>query len=287
MADYYSFTEEEIQRQLNALGYHDISHEQLKLFKEDLEKMIHFEETSHRRCTDPETESLPNAGTFQEREYGGVHKYQTNVNDYAWKSMHAARHVPGVEPLYPHLVQSNVQIVSEQETASPLSTGASTTSSTGPRPRYVLRHRNEEPVFCRESISSGDLGDGDMSGVSDRLDGLQLEEKLRGSQLRPGSDMSQTRFVRRMGPRSRSVSDLSDVDLYLPKSYIRQAVPGAGKIRKSDPVTMYHKYKKLWDQQKCPGEEHHSELRWNIRALLLHNAEPVQKPSRFNKASLL
>uniref|UniRef100_A0A182W9N7 HYLS1_C domain-containing protein n=1 Tax=Anopheles minimus TaxID=112268 RepID=A0A182W9N7_9DIPT len=42
-------------------------------------------------------------------------------------------------------------------------------------------------------------------------------------------------------------------------------------IRRSDPVALYHSYKKEWNKykQKLPGENDHSELRWKIRNKLL------------------
>lgn len=40
---------------------------------------------------------------------------------------------------------------------------------------------------------------------------------------------------------------------------------------KSDPVELYHKYKKEWEKHKqlIPGENDHSDLRWQIRCKLL------------------
>ncbi|XP_053665866.1 uncharacterized protein LOC128715010 [Anopheles marshallii] len=42
-------------------------------------------------------------------------------------------------------------------------------------------------------------------------------------------------------------------------------------VRRSDPVALYHSYKKEWSKfkQKLPGENDHSELRWKIRNKLL------------------
>lgn len=33
----------------------------------------------------------------------------------------------------------------------------------------------------------------------------------------------------------------------------------------TDPVALYHRYKKEWDRRKIPGENDHAGLRWAIR----------------------
>lgn len=40
-------------------------------------------------------------------------------------------------------------------------------------------------------------------------------------------------------------------------------------MQKTDPVKLYHKYKEIWAQQKVPGENDHSQLRWTIREKML------------------
>lgn len=40
-------------------------------------------------------------------------------------------------------------------------------------------------------------------------------------------------------------------------------------VQKTDPVKLYHKYKEIWAQQKVPGENDHSQLRWTIREKML------------------
>lgn len=46
---------------------------------------------------------------------------------------------------------------------------------------------------------------------------------------------------------------------------------------RSDPVALYHKYQALWQQNKIPGEENHSGLRWNIRERML-GQDPHPRP---------
>uniref|UniRef100_A0A1B6DBD7 Centriolar and ciliogenesis-associated protein HYLS1 C-terminal domain-containing protein n=1 Tax=Clastoptera arizonana TaxID=38151 RepID=A0A1B6DBD7_9HEMI len=48
-----------------------------------------------------------------------------------------------------------------------------------------------------------------------------------------------------------------------PRNLTRQR-PGL-TAKRSDPVLLFHHYRQLWKQQKLPGEEPHSDLRWAIR----------------------
>lgn len=47
-----------------------------------------------------------------------------------------------------------------------------------------------------------------------------------------------------------------------------QLQPGSGQ-GKSDPVALYHHYQNIWQKQKVPGEDAHSDLRWRIRERML------------------
>ncbi|PNF37169.1 hypothetical protein B7P43_G00439 [Cryptotermes secundus] len=51
----------------------------------------------------------------------------------------------------------------------------------------------------------------------------------------------------------------------------RNIQPGqqAGAPKRCDPVKLYHHYQDIWRQQKVPGEDNHSNLRWCIRVRML------------------
>lgn len=55
------------------------------------------------------------------------------------------------------------------------------------------------------------------------------------------------------------------------KMWIRPRSTSANSFRKNDPVSLYHAYQKDWNRFKnqLPGENDHSELRWQIRTKLL------------------
>ncbi|KXJ73213.1 hypothetical protein RP20_CCG016284 [Aedes albopictus] len=55
------------------------------------------------------------------------------------------------------------------------------------------------------------------------------------------------------------------------KMWIRPRSTSANSFRKNDPVSLYHAYQKEWTRFKnqLPGENDHSDLRWQIRTKLL------------------
>ncbi|XP_065093328.1 uncharacterized protein Hyls1 [Ochlerotatus camptorhynchus] len=55
------------------------------------------------------------------------------------------------------------------------------------------------------------------------------------------------------------------------KMWIRPRSTSANSFRKHDPVSLYHAYQKDWTRFKnqLPGENDHSDLRWQIRTKLL------------------
>lgn len=66
------------------------------------------------------------------------------------------------------------------------------------------------------------------------------------------------------------------------KTFIRpqQARPKSSTAPpRSDPVTLYQYYQQMWKQQKLPGEDPHSDLRWMIREKMLgQNPNPCPRP---------
>lgn len=56
----------------------------------------------------------------------------------------------------------------------------------------------------------------------------------------------------------------------------------AGAPKRCDPVKLYHHYQDIWRQQKVPGENNHSDLRWCIRERMLGedpNPRPISRAS--------
>ncbi|PSN50066.1 hypothetical protein C0J52_04218 [Blattella germanica] len=50
-----------------------------------------------------------------------------------------------------------------------------------------------------------------------------------------------------------------------------------GTVKRSDPVLLYKQYQDIWKQQKVPGENNHSNLRWCIREHML-GTDPHPRP---------
>ena len=49
----------------------------------------------------------------------------------------------------------------------------------------------------------------------------------------------------------------------------QQARPKSSAAPRSDPVALYQYYQQVWKQQKLPGEDPHTDLRWTIREKML------------------
>ncbi|CAG0903581.1 unnamed protein product [Darwinula stevensoni] len=52
-------------------------------------------------------------------------------------------------------------------------------------------------------------------------------------------------------------------------SFIRPST-AKPRTRKTDPVSLYHKYKQEWERNKIPGTSPHKSLRWEIRHRMAH-----------------
>uniref|UniRef100_A0A672ZEL9 Si:dkey-23f9.4 n=1 Tax=Sphaeramia orbicularis TaxID=375764 RepID=A0A672ZEL9_9TELE len=317
--DSLDFTEEEIQEQLEILGYKNIPKHKLREFKRDLDDLIQRGEwkslsssnqvnsqtaTSHlsppaytkeklsRHCFrngdgfflhaqngDHDTRVLT---TCQNRDYG---RQGGCCDSYARHSVASRQQLaPGA----PNMLQ--VELDPEDTTLHPPQTDSfmSTPDSQGRHfiRRKVLRKHNGESLVCDESIYSED------SDAASRL-----EERLADLHLSPSAqhDSENEDVTSRSDTQS---SEAEGMSLTAFESYIRtmtrtrsdgdirpkpksfiRPVLSQPIIKKTDPVAKYFQYKQLWEMFKLPGEKDRRDLRWEIRERLAYQPPPP-KPRR-------
>ncbi|KAG8194748.1 hypothetical protein JTE90_026393 [Oedothorax gibbosus] len=114
--------------------------------------------------------------------------------------------------------------------------------------RKVLRHKNGKPVVTEEYIEIPSI----FSTTSSNNSNTSFSSNSSGSLSAASPGTSDT---------PRSTDSLSSTRSVASRST-------AGK-KKSDPVAMYHYYKKFWNEHKPPGEKSHGKLRWAVRDRML------------------
>lgn len=159
---------------------------------------------------------------------------------------------------------------SERETTG-TSEGNQSTDCSAPRilHRKILRCANGNAYISERSTLSSDSHDG-TSGAF---------ESFKENSTRPDESL-------RKKSRPATLPPLPGVpiqkDIVIPERTSMLSLLRASGTKvawtkggKCDPVTRYHEYRAFWDRHKAPGEKAHKQLRWNVRAKMLHRDEVV------------
>lgn len=310
MMDNLEFSEEEIQQQLELLGYKNISKEKLQEFKKDLDGLI--QSGQWQSLMSPENSEIitPNTSppaftkekvghyTFRGSSDGFFLHPQNWDHDVRVLSPHnrgsapqsgrcdsyahhtVATKLSTVHPGAPSMLQVEPDPEETLETDSYTSTPGSS-SSQGRRfiKRKVLRKHKGQSLVCDESIYSVD-SEG-ASCLEERLADLRLspsvrhdsenEELTSRSESHSSEELSEGAFESYIRGMSRSHSE-GDIRPK-PKSFIRPVLGQTGP-KKTDPVAKYFQYKQLWDMFKLPGENDRKALRWEIKERLAYQPPP-------------
>lgn len=305
--DALEFTEEEIQQQLELLGYKHISKEKLQEFKNDLNNLMRSGEWS--TLLSPENSDLDVSNTspraFTKEKVSRCSFSQTgegfflhpqnrdhDVRVLAPQNRQVAPPVGGLDaysrhsvapklPVHvgrPNRLQTEPDLEETLQTDSYMSTPG---SAEGRRliKRKVLRKHKGQSLVCDESVYSEDSEGASL--LEERLADLGLStaaqresenEELSSHGDSPSAEsVSEGAFESYVRGMSRSHSD-SDIRPK-PKSFIRPVLGPTGP-KKTDPVAKYFQYKQLWDMFKLPGENDRKALRWEIRERLAHQPPP-------------
>jgi len=151
------------------------------------------------------------------------------------------------------------------------SSECSSTTTTRLRKRKVLRKTKQgTSVICDESISQSSETSSNQSEYRHKKPLNFFPVDARNSIIPRPLESAST--PGQAGKKWRSTSDLgSNIhNIYKSKSVILPySNPAqAQNYLKTDPVALYHYYKRQWANHNIPGERDHKQLRWNIRTMM-------------------
>uniref|UniRef100_A0A8C7U7D6 HYLS1 centriolar and ciliogenesis associated n=1 Tax=Oncorhynchus mykiss TaxID=8022 RepID=A0A8C7U7D6_ONCMY len=290
------FSEDEIQHQLEALGYNNIPRHRLHEFKRDLDELIRHEKSKSHSSS--ELNSTRSQSTIIKSppavtKVKGEITVRVLIQEYDSYTQHS------VAPKYqrpstaPNRLVVDPDLTDLQQSSFAASQSSTPDRDTGAhgRPyikRKVLRKHQGQVHVCDESTHSEDSGA--VSGLGERLGGIHVsmsthqESELESEDAGSLSDRSESdclpsafkAYIRGMA-RSQSESDIRP----RPKSFIRPLMdhPHTRSLKKTDPVAKYFQYKQDWEMFKAPGEKDRKALHWEIREQLAYQPLPP-KPRR-------
>uniref|UniRef100_A0A3B3ZEF5 Centriolar and ciliogenesis-associated protein HYLS1 C-terminal domain-containing protein n=1 Tax=Periophthalmus magnuspinnatus TaxID=409849 RepID=A0A3B3ZEF5_9GOBI len=280
--DNLEFSEEEIQQQLELLGYKNVSKEKLQEFKKDLDNLIRSGEWT--TLVSPENSQIdintsPPAFTKEKGFFLHPQNRDHDNRDVAPPHGHFDSYVrhsvapkPPVHVGHPNRLQTETDPEDTLQTDSYMSTPG---SGQGRRliKRKVLRKYKGQSLVCDESVYSEDSA----SCLEERLADIHLSTSLR-HKFENEELMSHSE-----SPSSESLSEGAF------ESYVRGMVGNVlqntapqktvFRTQKTDPVAKYFQYKQLWDMFKMPGENDRKALRWEVRERLAYQPPPP-KPQK-------
>uniref|UniRef100_A0A4W5RRL1 HYLS1 centriolar and ciliogenesis associated n=1 Tax=Hucho hucho TaxID=62062 RepID=A0A4W5RRL1_9TELE len=280
--DKLDFSEDEIQQQLEALGYNNIPRHRLHEFKRDLDELIRHEKSKSHSSS--ELNSTRSQSTIFKSppavtKVKGKITVRVLIQEYDSYTQHS------VAPKYqrpstaPNKLEVDPDLTDLQQLSFAVSQSSTPDRDTGAhgRPfikRKVLRKHQGQVHVCDESTHSEDSGA--VSGLGECLGGIHVsmsthqESELESEDAGSLSDRSESdclpsafkAYIRGMA-RSRSESDIRP----RPKSFIRPVMdhPHTRGLKKTDPVAKYFQYKQDWEMFKAPGEKDRKALHLEIR----------------------
>eukprot|EP00058_Branchiostoma_floridae_P018983 XP_002604472.1 hypothetical protein BRAFLDRAFT_79227 [Branchiostoma floridae] len=296
------FTEDDIRRQLAALGYHDVPEYRLKQFARDLQELVQQDRSkassqdqsfaSSASRLDASVSAQPAFPLRQPTRTNPAHRHDPVEQPGHGKENQTTRNFPvghdreqtRPKAYYDREPRPTTAPANPARYTHAESSANDSRNESGFRvpKRKVLRKINGESRVFDESLTTESEAD-DMSELGERLAGLPINEE---DSYLSEDDVSQ---YRRQRPRSAGLwphrpagDEESEYAPHLPRSFIRPAVrlPQNRKSAKTDPVNRFHFYNRQWAAQKAPEEKKHKDLRWNVRELMMQRDEVVQKPQR-------
>ncbi|KAI8481470.1 cilium assembly [Branchiostoma belcheri] len=303
------FTEDDIRRQLAALGYHDVPDYRLKQFARDLRELVQHDRSKASSQDQSFASSTSRVDSSVSAQPAFLLRQPTRANPSHLYG--PDRHDPVEQPGYGKENQTTRNFPVGHDRDTGFSREQTTPKSYYNRPttaparpagytqassandsrnesiarvpkRKVLRKINGESRVFDESLTTESEAD-DMSELGERLAGLPINEE---DSYLSEDDVSQYRRQRPhsagLWPHRPAGDEESEYAPHLPRSFIRPTVrlPQNRKSVKTDPVNRFHFYNRQWAAQKAPEEKKHKDLRWNIRELMMQKDEVVQKPQR-------
>uniref|UniRef100_A0A3Q3WZB3 Centriolar and ciliogenesis-associated protein HYLS1 C-terminal domain-containing protein n=1 Tax=Mola mola TaxID=94237 RepID=A0A3Q3WZB3_MOLML len=300
--DNLEFTEEEIQEQLEVLGYKNIPKHRLRQFKKDLDELIKHGDLKH--LTSPAQISTAKFRTamsqpsppayIKEKDRGeGFFLHAREVDHGRQVSLYGrdtyAQH--SVAPKLPLLSDAPSRLQVEPDPDDTLHHRLTDNYTSSPDThgrcfikRKVLRKHNGQTLICDESVYSEDS----ESPLEERLADLHLstsaqhetesedETSQSDTQSSETEGISTSAFESYIRGMTKAQSDADIRPKH--KSFIRPVI-SQQTTKKTDPVAKYFQYKQLWDMFKLPGERDRRALRLEIKERLAYQPPPP-KPRR-------
>ncbi|XP_065832793.1 centriolar and ciliogenesis-associated protein HYLS1-like [Oscarella lobularis] len=222
------FNRDDVKRHLEALGYGNIDGDVLESFKNDLEKLVLTESVS---STTAKSSPESTKSSLESPDVFGRQKTRKAVFSVVVDENRRPIVPPHME------IQGDASFVSIEESSSPSSPRA---ESVRDRPRRCVRKVLRKRESLRESLSETSANI--SRETSDESSQCQSES-------RPDSASAKARAP------------------LCPPSFIRPVNNGRepGRIRRCDPVRLYHEYREQWSQCPLPGENGHNHLRWALK----------------------
>lgn len=305
MAQNFDFTEEEIRRKLEELGYSHIPRDKLKQFQRDLKELIESERSTSEESGLLRSEESPSVSdsyyTDSYLERSKDTEISSSLHDALDSSTEPHRFVnrhrsPLEDSVFPRpksapsLAKSKInhqpygkENVRHHPVKAPTRGESTSTAESSPqeqsRPssrnikRKVLRRKDGEPRVFDESFTTNDS----ITDISD------LEQRLRDLPLNNGDvDVADVISIDSEG--SEEPNNFRPWENYAERglpSFIRPSNrhPHTRQLKKSDPVSRYHQFRYEWQANKAPGEKSHKNLRWNVRGKMLQ-CDVFEKPQR-------
>ncbi|XP_061536299.1 centriolar and ciliogenesis-associated protein HYLS1 isoform X2 [Phycodurus eques] len=273
--DKLDFSEEEIQQQLELLGYTNVPRHKLREFKRDLEQLIQNGGRPNLPTASADAKVDPRPPAFTKEKVSPC-----DMGTYAGS-------------FFLHNERRNTQVLRrrankdghlQQDHAVPGSSHSAVAHMLVPDTRgrhfikrKVLRKREGQSLVCDESIYS-QISDC-STFLQDRLSALRLHEAENDKASVLSDDMEGVSLSTFGSFVTHSTQTSSESDFRTkPKSFIRPVMTQQ-TFKKDDPVAKYFQYKQLWDGVSIPGERDHRELRWEIRERLAYQP-PAPKARR-------
>jgi hydrolethalus syndrome protein 1 len=280
-------SKEYVRQQLNAMGVRELSEEDLEAYTNDFSRLMHehLQEDSPGEASSGESFVSTNSSQFLSVQEEGFKEQAPHQPAYQYHRHSAVfKSFPGDKEnrVYPLPASATPSPLRQPPHPLPTTTAASDSpayqqgernwdtqvagkATAVRRKRKVLRKVNGESRVFEESYSS-------VGSVTSDLSELSLTSAT-------SSEPDSPRGGR--GP-LRGSADHSAPHRTQCKSFIRPSTSQlySRRLKKHDPVTRYHEWREIWQNENFPGEDNRNALRWQIREQMMHQDLPFFVPPR-------
>ncbi|XP_014254539.1 uncharacterized protein LOC106669508 isoform X3 [Cimex lectularius] len=234
----------EVLEHLNALGYSNVSKEQLKEFIKDLKKLIKYDTRKGDKNSSDGTVKKKGeselAHSFKSTKFVMKKQYATSINNHLEGSANSSTSDESYQ---------SAENTDENDKENAMSVG-----------------RSRSKISCTLQCSKKNCsihGSVNSKSLPKRPNCIYCQSNGRQPSKEGGLSKGAVSSVCNC-PRCRPEYCSKKDELPPCGSFIRPS-SSSSRQGKSDPVALYHRYQSVWSQQNLPGENPHANLRWKIR----------------------